>query len=86
MLGPINLLKPLFEDSPFTMLDPIEWVICGGESGEGFRRMEPAWAMNLFAQCQQEKVAFFMKQASSLYNESKGDLPGGLWDVKEFPR
>ena len=65
---------------------PLDWVICGGESGEGFRNMRASWAQNLFDQCQAEKVAFFMKQDSSLYNESKGKIPDGLWNVKEFPK
>lgn len=80
LLGPINLFSVLGAPGK------LRWVIVGGESGEGFRRMQPSWAMNIFAQCQTAEIKFFMKQASSLYNESKGDIPNGLWDVKELPK
>lgn len=41
---------------------PINWVICGGESGGGARKMEPAWAKSLRDQCAENEVPFLFKQ------------------------
>lgn len=43
-------------------LPPIDWVICGGESGPLARPMHPAWARSLRDQCQSAGVPFFFKQ------------------------
>lgn len=40
----------------------IDWVIVGGESGNGARPMHPEWARGLRDQCQAAGVAFFFKQ------------------------
>ena len=51
------LLGPLQLD-----LDEIGWVIVGGESGVGRRRMEPTWARDIRDQCLAAAVPFFFKQ------------------------
>lgn len=76
LLQPVNI---------FGMMDGLHWVIVGGESGEGFRRMRPEWAMSLFAQCQTSKVPFYLKQGSGLKPECQYDIPDGLFSIKEFP-
>jgi protein gp37 len=43
-------------------LQPIDWVIAGGESGPGARPMHPDWATQLLKQCQKHAVAFHFKQ------------------------
>lgn len=43
-------------------LRPIDWVICGGESGKGARPMHPDWARSLRDQCGAAGVPFFFKQ------------------------
>jgi protein gp37 len=58
LLGPINLM-PWFKQEG---LEPIDWVIAGGESGPGARPMHPDWAQGLLEQCQKENVAFHFKQ------------------------
>ena len=40
----------------------IDWIICGGESGQGARPMHPDWARSLRDQCQAAGVGFFFKQ------------------------
>ena len=40
----------------------INWVICGGESGNNARPMHPDWAISLKDQCLQAKIPFFFKQ------------------------
>jgi len=41
---------------------PIDWVICGGESGPEARPMNPMWARELRDECQAAGVPFFFKQ------------------------
>lgn len=44
------------------ILDGLDLVIVGGESGPGARPMHPDWARSLRDQCQAAGVAFFFKQ------------------------
>lgn len=39
-----------------------DWVICGGESGSGARRMNPQWARDIVEDCRQLGIAPFFKQ------------------------
>jgi protein gp37 len=71
MLGPIdcgNAFDPAVE--PY---HPIDWVICGGESGAGARPMHPDWARSLRDQCTAAGVPFFFKQWGSCL---PGDFSG----------
>jgi len=43
-------------------LNKVGWVIVGGESGGGYRPMEPAWALSVRDQCGAYGVPFFFKQ------------------------
>jgi protein gp37 len=43
-------------------LRPLDWVICGGESGPGARPMHPDWARSLRDQCAAAGLPFFFKQ------------------------
>lgn len=42
--------------------DVPHWLICGGESGQGARYMQPEWARSIRDQCAAKGIAFFMKQ------------------------
>ncbi len=44
------------------MLDPISWVIVGGESGPRARPMNPNWVVSIRNQCVDAGVAFLFKQ------------------------
>lgn len=44
------------------LINDIDWVICGGESGSQARPMHPNWARELRDQCQHHGVAFHFKQ------------------------
>jgi len=57
MLGPVSLAG---------YPRGIDWVICGAESGPDRRPFDPAWAADLYRECQRAGVAFFGKQASGL--------------------
>lgn len=51
LLGPVEL-----------DLDGIGWVIVGGESGHGARRMMPEWALSIREQCDLHGTPFLFKQ------------------------
>jgi protein gp37 len=48
------------------VLNNIDWVICGSESGPGARPMNPNWARILRNQCQKSRVPFFLKQMTGV--------------------
>lgn len=54
--------EPLLGDLGELNLSGIHWVIVGGESGHKARKMNPAWAINIQRQCDEQKIAFFFKQ------------------------
>ena len=66
---------------------PVDWVICGGESGPKARPMNIQWARDLRRQCLERAIPFFMKQLSQ---ESRKEFknfdsfPEDL-QVREFP-
>lgn len=66
MLGPVDFAGMWIEHpNPgmhINMLERLDWVIAGGESGPGARPMHPAWPRTLRDQCQATGVAFFFKQ------------------------
>lgn len=59
LLGPVDLQPWL---SPFTTDHPLDWIVCGGESGKGARPMHPQWARGLRDQCATAGVPFLFKQ------------------------
>jgi protein gp37 len=68
----------------------IDWVIVGGESGPGARRMDPEWARSLQRQCQDAVVAFHFKQTGSVLARewglvSKTGSDPGEWS-EPFPQ
>ena len=64
MLGPIVI--------PELCLPAIQWVIVGGESGHGARRMDPEWARALLAQCRGADVAYHFKQKGEVLSRELG--------------
>ena len=54
--------EPLIGPMEFDSLVGIDWVVLGGESGKGARKMELAWATTVRDACKQAKVAFYFKQ------------------------
>jgi protein gp37 len=64
----------------------VSWIICGGESGSGYRPMEIEWAQGLADMCEKVGIPFFMKQDSGPRPGTQGRIPDDLWARKEFPR
>jgi protein gp37 len=60
---------------------PLDWIICGGESGPHRRLMDPAWALSLRDQCVGAGVPFFFKQVGGRTPKAGGRmLDGRTWD------
>jgi len=92
MLGPIDLCFPeplTGNEHPYlgtdSVIDKLDWVIVGAESGPKRRSFEVAWAESIYEQCQAAGVAFFGKQDSGLYPGAPLILPG-YDEAKEWPR
>ena len=76
MLGPVDLETCFWKARhgcktyPFNLplehrtkvINVIDWVICGGESGPGARPMHPIWVRDLRDQCKAAAVPFMFKQ------------------------
>jgi protein gp37 len=74
LLGPIMPLN----------LTGIDWVIVGGESGPGARRMQVEWVRQIRDQCLLQGVAFFFKQWGGTRPKTGGrTLDDREWN--EFP-
>jgi protein gp37 len=75
LLGPLDDLD----------LTGIDWLIGGGESGNGARPCDVAWARGLRDLCVRYGVAFFWKQWGGRTPKAGGrELDGATWD--EYPR
>jgi protein gp37 len=91
MLGPVDLGRIKIANGVVECaggrLPPIDWVICGGETGAGARFMHPHWVENLRDQCTESGVPFFFKgwgtQAMKKSDPDYMKLDGREW--KEFP-
>jgi protein gp37 len=65
----------------------IDWLIAGGESGPGHRRVSEDWIVELRDRCQDENVAFFFKQWGGVRSKSGGrKLQGRTWDDMPLSR
>lgn len=58
-------------------LSGIDWVIVGGESGFKARPMEKEWVVDIKNQCDEQGVAFFLKQWGGVNKKKTGNLLDG---------
>jgi len=75
-------VEPLLEDLGKIDLTGIHWVIIGGESGAGYRKMERAWVDNILSQCRAQAVPVFFKQWGGF---DGGDCIIDGREIKEWP-
>ena len=61
----------------------LDWVIVGGESGDGARAFNPDWALSIRDECEELEIAFFMKQIGGV-RKPFPEIPADL-QIKEFP-
>ena len=73
--------EPLLGPIPSLPLEGIDWVIVGGESGPGHRRVDPDWVGEVRDQCVAAGVPFFFKQWGGRTPKAGGRLlDGRTWD------
>ena len=87
-LGPLSMFEysdknippggDRFEEVP-------DWIICGGESGNGRRPMEQKWAENLADECQMSGTQFFMKQMSARTPDEGSKLIPAHLLIRQMP-
>lgn len=53
MLGPVRVVGPLIA---------VDWIICGGETGPGARKLLSDWPNDLRKDCAKHSIPFFFKQ------------------------
>lgn len=76
--------EPLLGPLPGLDLQGIDWVIVGGESGPGHRRMDEEWVIAIRDTCHQGNVPFFFKQWGGITPKAGGrELQGRTWS--EYP-
>lgn len=76
LLGPIDRLS----------LVGIDWLITGGESGNGARWCDPEWVREVRDRCNQSQVAFFHKQWGGRTSKAGGRLLDGReWNEMPTP-
>jgi protein gp37 len=74
-------VEPLLEDLGDIDLTGIDWVIAGGESGPGARKLEAAWVRSLRDRCAEAGTKFFFKQWGGVRKHATGrDLDGRTHD------
>lgn len=88
LLGPLKLDRYVWAEPSGLAGDwprGVDWVIVGGESGSGARRMDPSWPREIRDQCAAAGVAFQFKQTGDVLAREWGlkDKKGG--DASEWP-
>src|SRR3954453_6966376 len=74
-------IEPLLEDLGEVNLEGIHWVIVGGESGPGPRRMQKECVLSIRDQCERAAVPFFFKQWGGVRKSKAGrELDGKKYD------
>lgn len=74
-------LEPLTGEIRELNLEGIHWVIVGGESGPGARRMHVSWVRWIRDLCTEQDVPFFFKQWGGIQKSRNGrELDGRFWD------
>ena len=70
-------VEPLLEGLGAIDLTGIGWVILGGESGPGARRLDESWVINIRDACRASGVPFFFKQWGGVRKGKSGRLLQG---------
>jgi protein gp37 len=70
--------EPLLGPLPSLDLTDIDWLILGGESGPGARRMDLGWVRELIAMARQSGTRAFVKQMGTVW---AGGGKGGDWSI-----
>lgn len=69
--------EPLLENLLGVRFSNIDWVIVGGESGQGARPMRLEWVENVQRACRRDGAAFFFKQWGGVQKSKHGRILHG---------
>ena len=83
LLGPIDLCRPWGQGIGELMIESLDWVIVGGESGPGARPMDPQWARDILRQCADAGLPCFMKQMGSVWAVRTNPFDDRLTNVRQ---
>ncbi len=73
-------LEPLLGPLPDLILDGIDWVIVGGESGPKARPIKQEWVTDIRDRCLEREIPFFFKQWGGINKKKTGRLlEGQIW-------
>ena len=76
------LLEPL--KNAADILDGIQWIIIGGESGANYRPMKSSWAVDLAGEAQSKGIAVWFKQHGG-NGRDKGGCKLDSYELKQWP-
>ena len=76
--------EPLLSSLSELDLEGIDWLIVGGESGPGCRKMEEDWVLELLEKSKKSNTSFFFKQWGGTNKKKAGALLQGK-EYKEYP-
>lgn len=77
--------EPLLSDLQNINLEAIDWIIVGGESGPGARKMEKEWVEDILTSARRYNTAFFFKQWGGTNKKKAGrELNGNIYS--EYPK
>jgi protein gp37 len=84
-LAEIDLMQPAIDGDIANglLLDWVDWVIVGGESGHGKRPFNLDWARKIKEDCNGKNVPFFFKQIDKVRDKTEG-IPADLQE-RNFP-
>ncbi len=84
-LGELDLFDSVMtKDGPRQLIEGLDWVIAGGESGQKARPIKREWVDLLREQCDRCGVAFFFKQWGGVNATAGGCSLDGA-EVKQWP-
>lgn len=86
LLGPITMRQYQHYPAKYSYMNPIDWVIVGGESGPGAREMRRAWVDQIKKECEETGTAFFFKQWSGLRPGNNPTIDGTSYEQFPTPR
>lgn len=75
----VDLLALTDENGSEVLLDSVDWVIVGGESGHRRRPYDTDWGRKIREDCRSKQIPFFFKQI-----DKKIEIPEDLM-IREFP-
>lgn len=76
---PHRLVRSIKSDERTKLIDLVDWVIVGGESGANKRPFNVEWARDIRDACKGRRIPFFMKQIDKVQEVPKDLL------IRQFP-